>query len=205
MWAFPELPMPLLVNLIGSLLGFVATLTLIPAFRGHFIAARLCGQDLNKSDRQQIPESQGVISGAVFLIILFCFIPFPFLNCFVEEQCKAFPHHEVLSPAQVPITGVCGRYLLLLCWHDLCRGGHLGTLQQDHATLLHAPGVQLPLLTASTPAYHPVPSPPYTQTQYQDRQTGDELFQVQDQEPLFLGHLYSKGSREPPACDSAPE
>lgn len=41
------------------------------------------------------PESQGVISGAVFLIILFCFIPFPFLNCFVEEQCKAFPHHEV--------------------------------------------------------------------------------------------------------------
>lgn len=41
------------------------------------------------------PESQGVISGAVFLILLFCFIPVPFLNCFVEEQCKAFPHHEV--------------------------------------------------------------------------------------------------------------
>lgn len=54
MWAFPELPMPLLVNLIGSLMGFVATLTLIPAFRGHFIAARLCGQDLNKSSRQQM-------------------------------------------------------------------------------------------------------------------------------------------------------
>lgn len=54
MWAFPELPMPLLVNLIGSLLGLVATLTLIPAFRGHFIAARLCGQDLNKSSRQQM-------------------------------------------------------------------------------------------------------------------------------------------------------
>lgn len=95
MWAFPELPLPLLVNLIGSLLGFVATVTLIPAFRNHFIDARLCGQDLNKLSRQQIPESQGVISGAVFLIILFCFIPFPFLNCFVEEQCKAFPHHEV--------------------------------------------------------------------------------------------------------------
>lgn len=41
------------------------------------------------------PEAQGVISGAVFLIILFCFIPVPFLGCFVEEQCKAFPHHEV--------------------------------------------------------------------------------------------------------------
>lgn len=54
MWAFPDLPMPLLVNLMGSLVGFVATLTLIPAFRDHFIAARLCGQDLNKSSRQQM-------------------------------------------------------------------------------------------------------------------------------------------------------
>lgn len=41
------------------------------------------------------PEAQGVISGAVFLIILFCFIPVPFLRCFVEEQCTAFPHDEV--------------------------------------------------------------------------------------------------------------
>lgn len=48
MRSFLELPMPLLVNLIGSLLGFAATVTLIPAFRGHFIAARLCGKDLNK-------------------------------------------------------------------------------------------------------------------------------------------------------------
>ena len=54
MWAFPELPMPLLVNLFGSLLGFVATVTLIPAFRSHFIAARLCGQDLNKIGQQQM-------------------------------------------------------------------------------------------------------------------------------------------------------
>lgn len=36
-----------------------------------------------------------MISGAVFLIILFCFIPVPFLRCFVEEQCAAFPHDEV--------------------------------------------------------------------------------------------------------------
>lgn len=54
MGAFPELPMPLLVNLIGSLLGFAATVTLIPAFRDHFIAARLCGLDLNKSDQKQM-------------------------------------------------------------------------------------------------------------------------------------------------------
>lgn len=41
------------------------------------------------------PEAQGVISGAVFLIILFCFIPVPFLRCFVEDGCAAFPYDEV--------------------------------------------------------------------------------------------------------------
>ncbi|XP_059575981.1 UDP-N-acetylglucosamine--dolichyl-phosphate N-acetylglucosaminephosphotransferase isoform X2 [Alligator mississippiensis] len=79
---------PLLINVCGSLLGLAATVTLIPAFKDHFIAAKLFGLDLNKTSRQPVPESQGVISGAVFLIILFCFIPVPFLSCFVEEQCK---------------------------------------------------------------------------------------------------------------------
>uniref|UniRef100_K7G9H9 UDP-N-acetylglucosamine--dolichyl-phosphate N-acetylglucosaminephosphotransferase n=2 Tax=Pelodiscus sinensis TaxID=13735 RepID=K7G9H9_PELSI len=95
MWGLPVIP--LLINFCGGLLGFVATLTLIPAFKDHFIAAKLFGIDLNKTSKQPIPESQGVISGAVFLIILFCFIPVPFLSCFVEEQCKAFPHHEFVE------------------------------------------------------------------------------------------------------------
>lgn len=56
MRAFPELPTPLLVNLMGSLLGFAATVTLIPAFRGHFIAARLCGKDLNKPGQEPIAK-----------------------------------------------------------------------------------------------------------------------------------------------------
>ncbi|KAM5226915.1 UDP-N-acetylglucosamine--dolichyl-phosphate N-acetylglucosaminephosphotransferase isoform 1-T1 [Hipposideros larvatus] len=137
MWAFPELPMPLLVNLIGSLLGFVATLILIPAFRGHFIAAHLCGQDLNKSGRQQIPESQGVISGAVFLIILFCFIPFPFLNCFVEEQCKAFPHHEFVA--------LIGALLAICCMIFLGFADDVLNLRWRHKLLLPT-AASLPLL-----------------------------------------------------------
>ncbi|XP_036718224.1 UDP-N-acetylglucosamine--dolichyl-phosphate N-acetylglucosaminephosphotransferase isoform X2 [Balaenoptera ricei] len=137
MWAFPELPTPLLVNLIGSLLGLVATLTLIPAFRGHFIAARLCGQDLNKSSRQQIPESQGVISGAVFLIILFCFIPFPFLNCFVEEQCKAFPHHEFVA--------LIGALLAICCMIFLGFADDVLNLRWRHKLLLPT-AASLPLL-----------------------------------------------------------
>ncbi|XP_012629010.2 UDP-N-acetylglucosamine--dolichyl-phosphate N-acetylglucosaminephosphotransferase isoform X2 [Microcebus murinus] len=137
MWAFPELPLPLLVNLIGSMLGFVATLTLIPAFRGHFIAARLCGQDLNKSSRQQIPESQGVISGAVFLIILFCFIPFPFLNCFVKEQCKAFPHHEFVA--------LIGALLAICCMIFLGFADDVLNLRWRHKLLLPT-AASLPLL-----------------------------------------------------------
>ncbi|XP_039722543.1 UDP-N-acetylglucosamine--dolichyl-phosphate N-acetylglucosaminephosphotransferase isoform X2 [Pteropus medius] len=137
MWAFPELTMPLLVNLMGSVLGFVATLTLIPAFRGHFIAARLCGQDLNKSGRQQIPESQGVISGAVFLIILFCFIPFPFLNCFVEEQCKAFPHHEFVA--------LIGALLAICCMIFLGFADDVLNLRWRHKLLLPT-AASLPLL-----------------------------------------------------------
>ncbi|XP_062053165.1 UDP-N-acetylglucosamine--dolichyl-phosphate N-acetylglucosaminephosphotransferase isoform X2 [Lepus europaeus] len=137
MWAFPELPMPLLVNLIGSLMGFVATLTLIPAFREHFIAARLCGQDLNKSSRQQIPESQGVISGAVFLIILFCFIPFPFLNCFVEGQCKAFPHHEFVA--------LIGALLAICCMIFLGFADDVLNLRWRHKLLLPT-AASLPLL-----------------------------------------------------------
>lgn len=129
--------MPLLVNLIGSLLGFVATLTLIPAFRGHFIAARLCGQDLNKSNRQQIPESQGVISGAVFLIILFCFIPFPFLNCFVEEHCKAFPHHEFVA--------LIGALLAICCMIFLGFADDVLNLRWRHKLLLPT-AASLPLL-----------------------------------------------------------
>ncbi|XP_021062337.1 UDP-N-acetylglucosamine--dolichyl-phosphate N-acetylglucosaminephosphotransferase isoform X1 [Mus pahari] len=139
MWAFPELPLPLplLVNLIGSLLGFVATVTLIPAFRSHFIAARLCGQDLNKLSQQQIPESQGVISGAVFLIILFCFIPFPFLNCFVEEQCKAFPHHEFVA--------LIGALLAICCMIFLGFADDVLNLRWRHKLLLPT-AASLPLL-----------------------------------------------------------
>ncbi|EGV99104.1 UDP-N-acetylglucosamine--dolichyl-phosphate N-acetylglucosaminephosphotransferase [Cricetulus griseus] len=137
MWAFPELPLPLLVNLFGSLLGFVATVTLIPAFRSHFIAARLCGQDLNKLSRQQIPESQGVICGAVFLIILFCFIPFPFLNCFVEEQCKAFPHHEFVA--------LIGALLAICCMIFLGFADDVLNLRWRHKLLLPT-AASLPLL-----------------------------------------------------------
>ncbi|XP_028931973.1 UDP-N-acetylglucosamine--dolichyl-phosphate N-acetylglucosaminephosphotransferase [Ornithorhynchus anatinus] len=135
MWGFPALP--LLLNLCGSLLGLGATLTLIPAFRGHFLTARLCGPDLNKTGKRLIPESQGVVSGAVFLIILFCFIPVPFLSCFVEEQCKAFPHHEFVA--------LIGALLAICCMIFLGFADDVLNLRWRHKLLLPT-AASLPLL-----------------------------------------------------------
>ncbi|KAF3840731.1 hypothetical protein F7725_006593 [Dissostichus mawsoni] len=89
--------LPLVINCFLSMLGCLATLKLIPAFKDHFISARLYGMDLNKTSKKEVPESQGVISGTVFLIILFCFIPVPFLSCFVGDKCMGFPHDELVQ------------------------------------------------------------------------------------------------------------
>ncbi|NXG66663.1 GPT acetylglucosaminephosphotransferase, partial [Hemiprocne comata] len=128
---------PLLINLGGSLLGFVATLTLIPAFKDHFLAARLFGEDLNKTSRRPVPEAQGVISGAVFLIILFCFIPMPFLRCFVEEQCAAFPHNEFVE--------LIGSLLAICCMIFLGFADDVLNLRWRHKILLPTMA-SLPLL-----------------------------------------------------------
>ncbi|XP_072774331.1 UDP-N-acetylglucosamine--dolichyl-phosphate N-acetylglucosaminephosphotransferase isoform X1 [Taeniopygia guttata] len=135
MAAWPAVP--LLINLGGSLLGFAATLTLIPAFKDHFLAARLFGQDLNKTSRRPVPEAQGVISGAVFLIILFCFIPVPFLRCFVEEQCVAFPHDEFVE--------LIGSLLAICCMVFLGFADDVLDLRWRHKLLLPTMA-SLPLL-----------------------------------------------------------
>lgn len=42
------------------------------------------------------PESQGMICGAVFLVIMFLFIPVPFYKHILTDNSeKSFPHHEV--------------------------------------------------------------------------------------------------------------
>ncbi|XP_053547318.1 UDP-N-acetylglucosamine--dolichyl-phosphate N-acetylglucosaminephosphotransferase [Bombina bombina] len=128
---------PLLVNVAGSVLGGLATAKLIPAFREHFIAARLCGRDLNKSGGEAVPESQGVISGAVFLLILFLFIPVPFLSCFVEEHCKEFPHHEFVA--------LIGSLLAICCMIFLGFADDVLNLRWRHKLLLPT-AASLPLL-----------------------------------------------------------
>ncbi|MGH0187199.1 UNVERIFIED_CONTAM: hypothetical protein FKN15_023063 [Acipenser sinensis] len=137
MWTVSPPLFPLLISFCSSVLGFLATLKLIPAFKEHFISARLSGVDLNKTTKKEIPESQGVISGAVFLIILFCFIPVPFLSCFVEEQCKLFPHDEFVQ--------LIGALLAICCMIFLGFADDVLNLRWRHKLLLPTMA-SLPLL-----------------------------------------------------------
>lgn len=41
------------------------------------------------------PEAQGVLCGAVYLICMFLFIPFPFYDKYLLGPKGVFPHHEV--------------------------------------------------------------------------------------------------------------
>ena len=42
------------------------------------------------------PEAMGVLCGAVYLICLFIFIPFPFWTTWWENGGNDFPHHKVI-------------------------------------------------------------------------------------------------------------
>ena len=56
-------------------------------------ATGLFGHDIGKVDRPQVPEAAGVIVGAVYLVCMFLFIPFPFLDVwFGNQERDAFPH-----------------------------------------------------------------------------------------------------------------
>ncbi|KAF6728885.1 UDP-N-acetylglucosamine--dolichyl-phosphate N-acetylglucosaminephosphotransferase [Oryzias melastigma] len=129
--------LPLLINGFMSVLGCMATLKLIPAFKEHFISARLYGMDLNKTIKKEVPESQGVISGTVFLIVLFCFIPVPFLSCFVGDQCLGFPHDEFVQ--------LIGALLAICCMIFLGFADDVLNLRWRHKLLLPTMA-SLPLL-----------------------------------------------------------
>ncbi|KAJ3589092.1 hypothetical protein NHX12_009940 [Muraenolepis orangiensis] len=128
---------PLTVNCLLSALGCLATIKLIPAFKDHFLAAKLYGIDMNKTSKKEVPESQGVISGTVFLIILFCFIPVPFLGCLVGDQCTSFPHDEFVQ--------LIGALLAICCMIFLGFADDVLNLRWRHKLLLPTMA-SLPLL-----------------------------------------------------------
>lgn len=68
----------LLLNLTISIAGSVCLYKIMPKFKEMFIKADLKGCDMSKREKYFIPEAYGVITGAMFLIITFLFIPLRF-------------------------------------------------------------------------------------------------------------------------------
>ncbi|CAD5123298.1 DgyrCDS11655 [Dimorphilus gyrociliatus] len=63
-----------------------------------FIGANLFGKDLNKAQLKKLPEAQGVLAGAFFLIVLFLFIPVPFYEYFYNRSIGTqFPFSEYVQ------------------------------------------------------------------------------------------------------------
>ncbi|KAK3736695.1 hypothetical protein QZH41_011489 [Actinostola sp. cb2023] len=107
---------PLAVNFLMSVATFLLSLKIIPRIKGLFLAAGMAGKDLNKRDNDElIPEGLGAVSGAMYLMCLFLFIPMPFLSIWFEKGDYDFPHHEIL--------GSCGafiiRYQLVRLFYDV--------------------------------------------------------------------------------------
>ncbi|XP_071806356.1 UDP-N-acetylglucosamine--dolichyl-phosphate N-acetylglucosaminephosphotransferase-like [Asterias amurensis] len=93
---------PLILNTVMSLIGFVVTLRLLPMSFELFLKAGLSGRDMSKKtppsgQKVLVPESLGVIAGAMFLIIMFFFIPVPFWRSWSENSYEDFPHHRFVE------------------------------------------------------------------------------------------------------------
>ncbi|ELT97140.1 hypothetical protein CAPTEDRAFT_171012 [Capitella teleta] len=87
----------LLINVVFSIIGFILTMKLIPGLKHMFIKANLYGIDMSKTSREKVPEAQGVICGAIYLIVMFVFIPIPFLDHLATRDTLQFPFHEYVE------------------------------------------------------------------------------------------------------------
>ncbi|CAI2177949.1 5402_t:CDS:2 [Funneliformis geosporum] len=95
---------PLSASAGFAILGGAITWELVSAFKDGFVKAKLTGRDLAKVNKPTLPESMGVICATVYLICLFLFIPFPFMDWFTgkgiisrseEFHVPTFPHHKL--------------------------------------------------------------------------------------------------------------
>ncbi|ESP04791.1 hypothetical protein LOTGIDRAFT_184756 [Lottia gigantea] len=99
-----------MINAGMSFLGFLLCLNIIPKFKPMFIEAKLFGIDMSKTSKQKVPEALGVVCGAVFLIILFLFIPIPFYK-HLSTGTEKFPYHEYVEYLAALLSICCMVFL----------------------------------------------------------------------------------------------
>lgn len=102
---------PFVVNACLSAIGIFLSHKLIQKCKEMFIKSHLFGIDMSKKNSKKIPESQGVIIGTVFLIIMFVFIPVPFSQFLTEKNPENFPHHKFIEYIAVLLSICCMIFL----------------------------------------------------------------------------------------------
>ncbi|XP_015510481.1 UDP-N-acetylglucosamine--dolichyl-phosphate N-acetylglucosaminephosphotransferase [Neodiprion pinetum] len=104
---------PIYANVLMSVVSYFLTVRLIPKFRDMFIKGNLYGIDMNKKDGGKVPEALGVVTGCVFLITMFLFIPVPFTDYIFKNA--DFPHNEFVEMLAALLSICC---MLLLGFAD---------------------------------------------------------------------------------------
>ncbi|EDW63838.1 UDP-N-acetylglucosamine--dolichyl-phosphate N-acetylglucosaminephosphotransferase [Drosophila virilis] len=106
------------INGAISVGAYLMTVRMIPRLREMFIKANLCGKDLCKKDKPQVPESYGVIIGCVFLISMFLFIPIPFafdeaaaMDAVTGGKPVTFPHNKFVELIAALLSICCMIFL----------------------------------------------------------------------------------------------
>ncbi|XP_066154332.1 UDP-N-acetylglucosamine--dolichyl-phosphate N-acetylglucosaminephosphotransferase [Euwallacea fornicatus] len=103
---------PLIINILISFLAYFVTQRIIPRLKSKFIKANLFGIDMSKTTSDKIPESLGVVSGFIFLVVLVLFIPVAFGHSLLE---KTFPYDEYVKYIVALLSISC---MLLLGFAD---------------------------------------------------------------------------------------
>ncbi|VDM47168.1 unnamed protein product [Toxocara canis] len=94
-----------LLSCMGAFISYHTILEYLPIF----IHRKMYGKDQCKASNIPIPEPAGVISAAVYLIVMFVFIPFPFYEWMQTEA--TFPHDKLLAFLSA-LIGICSAILL---------------------------------------------------------------------------------------------
>ncbi|OZC05190.1 UDP-N-acetylglucosamine--dolichyl-phosphate N-acetylglucosaminephosphotransferase family protein [Onchocerca flexuosa] len=95
----------ILLSCIGSYISYQIILEYIPVF----VKRQMYGKDQCKVNNIPIPEPIGVISAAVYLIVMFIFIPFPVYEWSQLES--SIPHQKFLMFLSA-LTAICSAVLL---------------------------------------------------------------------------------------------
>nr|CAD7442647.1 unnamed protein product [Timema bartmani] len=104
---------PIFVSACMSCAAYIVTGKIIPRLKYMFIKAHLFGMDMSKTSKDKVPEAQGVVSGCVFLVTLFLFIPVPFSQHIIKNV--DFPHDEFVEMMAALLSICC---MLLLGFAD---------------------------------------------------------------------------------------